>query len=106
LVFNVYFYTGKGVYTGSGGGLYTGSGGGLYTGSGGGLYTGSVGGLYTGSGGGLYTGSDSNPYMSNIPPWPYFLREVEARGYSSQAELIRRYLPEELWPENYFQKDE
>jgi hypothetical protein len=58
--------------------------------------------LYTGAGGGMYTGADSKPYMSNIPPWPCFLREVERRGYCSQAALIRQYLPEELWPENFF----
>lgn len=40
--------------------------------------------------------------MSNIPPWPYFLREVEALGYHAQAQLIRQYLPRPLWPENFF----
>jgi len=98
----MYTGVGGGLYTGVGGGLYTGVGGGLYTGVGGGLYTGVGGGLYTGVGGGMYTGADSNPYMSNIPPWPYFLREVEARGFNSHGQLIRQYLPEYLWPENFF----
>jgi hypothetical protein len=89
------------MYTGIGGGLYTGIGGGLYTGLGGGLYTGIGGGLYTGPGGGMYTGLDSEPYMSNIPPWPYFLRELDSRGYKAQADLIRLYLPEQYWPENF-----
>ena len=90
-------------YTGVGGGAYTGVGGGMYTGVGGGAYTGVGGGLYTGVGGGMYTGAGDS-YMSNIPPWPHFVRELEARGYQSQADMIRRYLPERLWPENYFQK--
>jgi len=46
--------------------------------------------------------SSSNVYRSNIPPWPVFLRELETRGYQAQAEKIRRYLPEFLWPENFF----
>jgi len=46
--------------------------------------------------------SSSNVYTSNIPPWPYFLREVERRGYQSEAMLIRQHLPSFLWPENYF----
>jgi hypothetical protein len=50
----------------------------------------------------MYAGADSNPYMSNIPPWPYFLLEVERHGFGSEAALIRRYLPQALWPENFF----
>jgi len=46
--------------------------------------------------------SSSNVYRSNIPPWPHFLRELEARGYQQASDLIRRYLPDRLWPENYF----
>lgn len=41
-------------------------------------------------------------YRSNVPPWPYFLRELEARGYDWASDLIRRYLPEKLWPEIFF----
>jgi hypothetical protein len=46
--------------------------------------------------------SSSNVYTSNIPPWPHFVRELEARGYQAQADLIRRHLPEHLLPENFF----
>jgi len=88
----LYTGPGGGMYTGPGGGMYTGPGGGLYTGPGGGLYTGPGGGLYTGPGGGLYTGSDSQPYMSNIPPWPVYVKELERRGYKEEAELIKKYI--------------
>lgn len=46
--------------------------------------------------------SSSNVYKSNIPPWSVFLRELEARGYQGQANLIRKHLPRLLWPENFF----
>ncbi|GLI56403.1 hypothetical protein PM10SUCC1_19170 [Propionigenium maris DSM 9537] len=46
--------------------------------------------------------SSVNAYKSNIPPWPYFLREVEKRGFSREAAIIRKHLPDHLWPENFF----
>lgn len=51
-------------------------------------YSGPGGGLYTGPGGGAYNGP--TPYTSNIPPWPIFVKELEKRGLTRQAEMIRR----------------
>ena len=53
-------------------------------------YRGPGGGLYTGPSGGLYAGPGES-YMSNIPPWPVFVKELEKRGYKDEAELIKKY---------------
>ncbi|HEY1661698.1 MAG TPA: hypothetical protein VGI03_04705 [Verrucomicrobiae bacterium] len=83
------------------GGASTSQHGGLSTSQYGGLSTSQYGGLSTSQGGGMST-SSVDVHRSNIPPWPYFLRELEAMGYDWVAELIRQHLPEFLWPENFF----
>jgi hypothetical protein len=80
---------------------YTSQYGGLSTSQYGGLSTSQYGGLSTSQGGGM-SSSLSDVYRSNIPPWPVFLRELEARGFQAQAILVRRHLPDFLWPENFF----
>lgn len=66
-----------------------------------GLSTSQFGGLSTSQGGGMST-SSSNVYRSNIPPWPYFVKILEERGYHRAVEMIKNCLPDFLWPENYF----
>lgn len=83
------------------GGLSTALYGGLSTALYGGLSTALGGGLSTALGGGMSTAS-GNVYRSNIPPWPHFVRELQQRGYNREVELIKRHLPRNLWPENFF----
>ena len=83
------------------GGLSASQYGGLSTSQYGGLSTSQYGGLSSSQGGGMST-SSSNPYKSNIPPWPHFLRELEIRNLNQASSLIRKYLPSDLWPENFF----
>ncbi len=52
-------------------------------------YTGPGGGLYTGPGGGLYTGPE--PYLSNVPPWPIFVKELERCGMYEFAKTIKKH---------------
>ena len=92
---------GGGMSTLQHGGMSTLQYGGLSTLQYGGLSTLQYGGLSTLEGGGMSTLS-TNVYRSNIPPWPVFLRELDARGFQAQAELVRQHLPENLWPENFF----
>ena len=90
-----------GLSTSQYGGLSTSQSGGLSISQYGGLSSFQDGGLSKFQGGGMST-SSTNVYTSNIPPWPYFMRELEARGNGRELELIRRYLPNFLWPENFF----
>ena len=83
------------------GGLSTLQYGGLSTLQYGGLSTLQYGGLSVLQGGGMST-SNVDVYKSNIPPWPYFLREIEERQIMWASKLIRDHLPSFLWPENFF----
>ena len=40
----------------------------------------------------MYKGLDSNPYMSNIPPWDIYIKELKKRGYNREAEMILKHL--------------
>ena len=92
-----------GLSTSQYGGLSSSQYGGLSTAQYGGLSTAQYGGLSTSQGGGMST-SSVDVYRSNIPPWPYFLRELEARGYDWASVLIRQRLPDFLLPENFFHR--
>jgi hypothetical protein len=65
----------------------------MYDAPGGGLYDGPGGGLYDGLGGGMYAGPCAEPYKSNVPPWPVFIRVLEQRGLKHIAGLIRAKMP-------------
>lgn len=67
------------------------------------LSTSQGGGLSTSQSGGMST-SSGLVYMSNIPPWPHFVRELEARSHHGHANLIRQHLPQSFWPEKFFQQ--
>ena len=48
--------------------------------------------MFTGPGGGMSTDPDPNPYMSNIPSWPVFVKYLAENGYPEEANLILKYL--------------
>ena len=56
-------------------------------------YVGPSGGCYVGPGVGVYVGPSSEPYRSNIPPWPIFIEYLEKKGIGDIAKLIRSHLP-------------
>ena len=52
--------------------------------------------LYSGPGGGMYTGPCDNPYRSNIPPWPVFIKYLEEHDMKETADLIRTHMQKAL----------
>jgi hypothetical protein len=46
---------------------------------------------YAGVGGGLHRGACKEPYRSNIPPWPVFIEELDKRGMTRIADLLRSH---------------
>jgi hypothetical protein len=41
----------------------------------------------------MYTGACDNPYRSNIPPWPVFIKYLEKHGMKDIANIIRSHMP-------------
>jgi hypothetical protein len=45
----------------------------------------------------MYTGPDGNPYMSNIPLWPVFVKELRKMGFRDEALRIAQALQSIGW---------
>jgi hypothetical protein len=41
----------------------------------------------------MYTGPCDEPYRSNMPPWPVFIKYLEEHGMKDRADLIRSRMP-------------